>query len=268
VHIATLAGVPTPSFNQNPTMGSVNPNTTSVVPARPSNAPAVLSSTSTTIQPAPIPILALTILNGMFSTLSNDAKFSNLCMSKDNWPKWSQKIVEVMEMSELNEYIHRMVPAPDINADLTSFKHWKGNNKKLIRFLKAFVKDGEKSFLATENVHTAWQNLLARHKKQGPTTQVHLIQEVLSISYTKDVSTWVAMTDCICDLCTRIFAQAIPTFAVLFMVAMLNALERDADHIHSEMTSHYISNPTATSAPLSTRIEQEIVYKTCREGAS
>ena len=52
------------------------------------------------------------------------------------------------------------------------------------------------------------------------------------------------------------------------MVAMLNALEREAHHIRSEMTSHYISNATATSAALSNRIEQEIVYKTRREGPS
>jgi hypothetical protein len=52
------------------------------------------------------------------------------------------------------------------------------------------------------------------------------------------------------------------------MVAMLNALERKADHIRSEMTSHYISNATATSYALSNRIEQEIMYKTRREGPS
>ena len=49
---------------------------------------------------------------------------------------------------------------------------------------------------------------------------------------------------------------------------MLNALEREADHIRSEMTSHYISNATATSSALSNRIEQEVVYKTRREGPS
>jgi hypothetical protein len=52
------------------------------------------------------------------------------------------------------------------------------------------------------------------------------------------------------------------------MVAMLNALEREADHIRSEMTSHYISNTTATAAALYSRIEQETVYKTHREGTS
>ena len=49
------------------------------------------------------------------------------------------------------------------------------------------------------------------------------------------------------------------------MVSMLNALEHDSDHIHSEMTSYYISNPTAGSAALSNRIEQEAVYKSWRE---
>src|SRR5882762_7832047 len=52
------------------------------------------------------------------------------------------------------------------------------------------------------------------------------------------------------------------------MVAMLNALECEVDHIRSEMTLHYISNATATSSALSKCIEQEIVYKACREGPS
>ena len=62
--------------------------------------------------------------------------------------------------------------------------------------------------------------------------------------------------------------SGLPTFDVLFMVAMLNALEREADHIRSEMTSHYISNATATLSALSNCIEQEVVYKTRWEGPS
>jgi hypothetical protein len=51
------------------------------------------------------------------------------------------------------------------------------------------------------------------------------------------------------------------------MVAMLSALERNADHIHSEMT-YYISNKTADSKALSEHVEQEIVYKTRHENGS
>jgi len=119
-----------------------------------------------------IPITALIISNGMFSTLSNDDKFTKLSLSKDNWPKWSQKIMEVMEMSELDEYLDGTVPEPDAAVDSVSFKNWKGNNKKLISFLKANIDDGEKSFLATDNAHTAWSNLIDHHEKQGPITQV------------------------------------------------------------------------------------------------
>ena len=97
--------------------------------------------------------------------------------------------------------------------------------------------------------------LFRSHKKQGPITQVRLIQEVLSIYYPKDITGWSATTDRIQDICTRIFAQAVSTFNVLFMVAMLNALEHEADHIRSEMTSHYISNAMATSAALLNHIE-------------
>ena len=171
-------------------------------------------------------------------------------------------------MSELDEYLSGTVPIPDASVDAGSLRNWKGNNKKLIRFLKAYIEDGEKTFLVTDNAHTAWTNLRNRHEKQGPITQVRLIQELLSIYYPKDVSAWATTMDRLRELCTRIFAQAVPTFDVLFMVAMLNALEREADHIRSEMTSHYISNAAATAAALSSRIEQEIVYKTRREGVS
>jgi hypothetical protein len=171
-------------------------------------------------------------------------------------------------MSELDEYLYGTVPEPVAAIDPASYRNWKGNNKKLIGFLKAYVEDSEVSFLETDNAKKAWDSLVNRHEKQGPITQVHLIQEVLSILYAKDVSVWSSTTDRICDLCDRIFAQAVPTKDVLFMVAMLSALEREADHIRSEMTSYYISNKTADSKALSECVEQEIVYKTRRENGS
>jgi hypothetical protein len=151
-----------------------------------------------TIQIASVPVIALTISNGMFSTLTNDSKFSNLCLSKDNWPKWSQKIVKVMVMSELKEYLTGMIPMPDATTDAVSFRNWKGNNKKLIGFLKAYIDDGEKTFLAMDNAYMAWTNLHNHHEKQGPITQVCLIQELLSIYYPKDISAWSSTTDLTC----------------------------------------------------------------------
>src|SRR5882762_3722717 len=116
----------------------------------------------------------ITICRAYIVLINIGVKFSNLCLSKDNWPKWSQKIVEVMEMSELDEYLSGTVPIPDASVDAGSLRNWKGNNKKLIRFLKAYIEDGEKTFLATDNAHTAWTNLRNRHEKQGPITQVRL----------------------------------------------------------------------------------------------
>jgi hypothetical protein len=177
--------------------------------------------------------------------------------------------MEVMEMSELDKSLDGSIPEPNAAVDLASFRNWKSNNMRLISFLKANVDDGEKSFLATDNVHTTWNNLVDRHEKQGPITQVHLIQEVLFISYPKDVAVWFATTDHIQDLCACIFTQAVPTQDVLFIVAMLGALKCEADHIYSEMTSHYISNKTATSKALSEHVEQEIMYKIrCENGSS
>ena len=71
-----------------------------------------------------------------------------------------------------------------------------------------------------------------------------------------------------CDLCARIYAQAIPTQDVMFMLAMLTGLEREVDNLRSEMTSYYISNKAANSTALSKCIEQEIVYKNKRENSS
>src|ERR1700720_1105500 len=151
------------------------------MPAGFQNSQATSSGSSTVIAlPAAIATLsisALTISNGMFSTLANDTKFSSLCLSQDNWPKWSQKIVEVMEMSEMDDYLHGLIPQPDAATDPTSYRNWKGNNKKVIKFLKAYVEDGEQNFLATANAQKAWENLVNRHEKQGPITQVRLIHE-------------------------------------------------------------------------------------------
>jgi hypothetical protein len=79
---------------------------------------------------------------------------------------------------------------------------------------------------------------------------------------------WSAVSECIRDLCTHIFAQAVPTHDTMLMVVMLNALEREADHIRSEMTSYYVSNPNSTSAALSSHVEQEVLYKTRCETSS
>jgi hypothetical protein len=50
-----------------------------------------------------------------------------------------------MEMLELDEYLSGTVPIPDTSVDAVSFRNWKGNNKKLIGFLKAYVDDGKKT---------------------------------------------------------------------------------------------------------------------------
>jgi hypothetical protein len=47
----------------------------------------------------------------------------------------------------------------------------------------------------------------------------------------------------------------------MLMVMMLSALKHDVDHIHSEITYYFISDQTATSEVLSSRIEQEVIFK-------
>ncbi|KIM73306.1 hypothetical protein PILCRDRAFT_15337 [Piloderma croceum F 1598] len=198
-----------------------------------------------------LPVSLIAISNGMFSTLSNNSKFLNLCLLKDNWPKWSEKMLEVMQMTELNEYLTGGVPVPDGAIDPTSLRNWNSNNRKLVGFLKAHVESGEKLFLSLDKAQTAWSALLKQHEKQGPITQVRLIQEALSISCPKDVARWSAISERIRDLCTCIFAQAVPTHDTMLMVIMLNALKREADHLRSEMTSYYVSNPDVDSTALS-----------------
>src|SRR6202167_2174026 len=228
----------------------------------------MVPSTSTAVPAIVIPVISLSIPNGMFAALANDEKIPKLCLSKDNWPFWSKKMLRIMKVSELHGYLFRRVPEPDITSDPVSHHHWVGNNNKLVGFLEMYVDDRELPSLLSENAHTVWNNLITRHEKQGPITQVRLIQEVLSISYSKDVTTWQATTDRMRDLCARIYAQAVPTQDIMFMLAMLTGLEREADNTRSEMTSYYISNKTADSTALSERIEQEIVYKTKRESSS
>ena len=116
------------------------------------------------------PVAALSISTGMTLVLSYDTKFSSLCLFKDNWPKWSRTIVAVTKMGGLDGYLYGWIPTPNVTVDPVWFKNWKGNNKKLIEFLKAHVEHSEETFLSTDNAHTAWNNLRDHHEKQGSNT--------------------------------------------------------------------------------------------------
>src|ERR1700736_4315578 len=98
--------------------------------------------------------------------------------------------MQVMKMSRLLGYLDGKVPKLDGVTDPTSLWNSEENNNKIIGFLEAFVDNGELSYLATDPANTAWTNLRNRHEKQGPITQVRFLQELLSISYPKDSSTW------------------------------------------------------------------------------
>jgi hypothetical protein len=77
----------------------------------------------------------------------------------DNWPKWSQKIMQVMKMSRLLGYLDGKVPKPSGDVDPTLLWNWKENNSKIIGFLEAFVDNGELSHLAMDTTSEAWTNL-------------------------------------------------------------------------------------------------------------
>ncbi len=86
-------------------------------------------------------VSSLSISMGMFSALTNDAKFASLSLAKDNWPKWKQKIVQVLDMSDLDDYILGTILQPDIVADPASYRNWTRNHSKTIAFLQMQVED-------------------------------------------------------------------------------------------------------------------------------
>ena len=207
------------------------------------------------------PVISITIANSMFSALSNDTKFSPLSLAKDNWPKWKQKLLQVLGMSDLDNYIFGTINQPDAAVDPSSARNWLKNHAKTVSFLSMHVEDAELPCLTgVVDASVAWNKLLAPNEKQGPITQVRLIQEALSISYSDDVSSWPATTDRLRELCSRIYSQLVPNEDVMFLVTMLNALEQKADHIRSEMTLYFLSNPTSGSCYFST-----LKYSNCHK---
>ena len=146
------------------------PTTTSG--ASTSNSTSVAASTVTAAMSVTIPVVVLSILNGMFAALANDDKFTKLCLSKDNWPIWSKKMLRIMKVSELDRYLFGCIPEPDTLTDPVSHHYWVGNNNKLVGFLEMYVNDGEIPSLLSDNMATVWTNLLTCHEKQGPITQV------------------------------------------------------------------------------------------------
>jgi hypothetical protein len=119
------------------------------------------------------PVASITIANSMFSALSNDSKFSPLSLAKDNWLKWKQKLLQVLGMSDLDDYIFGTVNQPDTMADPSSTRNWSKNHMKTVSCLSMHVEDLELPCLTgVLDANVAWNKLLAHHEKQGPITQV------------------------------------------------------------------------------------------------
>jgi hypothetical protein len=98
-------------------------------------APPTASTSTATAPSVVIPVTALSIPNGMFAALASDDKFTKLCLSKDNWPVWSKKMLRIMKVSELDGYLFGRIPRPDDTTNPVSHHHWVGNNNKLVGFL-------------------------------------------------------------------------------------------------------------------------------------
>jgi hypothetical protein len=129
-----------PVVNNVPAVPQVNAN----VPAVPQIAPAVIAQ----------PVSSIAIANSMFSALSNDTKFSQLSLAKDNWPKWKQKLLQVLGMSDLDDYIFGLV------------------NRTLISFLSMHVEDSELPCLVgVVDASVAWNNLLDRNASSTATQE-------------------------------------------------------------------------------------------------
>jgi hypothetical protein len=131
----------------------------------------------------------------MFVALVSNDKFTKLCLSKDNWPVWSKKMLRIMKVSKLNGYLFGCIPKPNITTDPVLHHHWVRNNNKLVSFLEMYVDDGELPTLVSDNAHTVWTNLITRHEKQGPIT----VCEISVLAYMPKQSP--LKTSCSCSLC-------------------------------------------------------------------
>lgn len=87
-----------------------------------------------------------------------NSRFSNLSLVKDNWLKWKQKMMQVLGLSDLDDYILGSISVPDLITDPTSSRKWARNNSKTISVLQMHVDDSELQFL--ENITFPGRNLL------------------------------------------------------------------------------------------------------------
>lgn len=194
----------------------------------------------------------------MLSSLSNDPDFKPLSLIDDNYTYWSKRVLSVLKLQDLGDYVLNKIASP---TDPAAYWLYMSNHKKIIAFLEQNVADSEKEFLETEDSATAWSNLIKRHQQRGPITQIRLIQELFSIEFTSDITALPAALDRARHLTDRIYAQSIPTADTMCLVSILGALEKNFDNIRSDATSHYISNPTDGLQWLVNRISEEVLFK-------
>ena len=177
--------------------------------------------------------------------------------SKNNWTKWKRVVVQCLGMVGLDDYLTGSTVCPDATKEPRAAQNWRTNDKVVRSFIGLKSAEEEQEYIENQvSAAAMWTVLKDRHKKEGPITQILLIQEALNVRYSKSERLSATSTK-LSDLNSRIFAMGIPTKDVFLSILMLNSLSGELSNVRDHVATSLSASDTFTSNNIRKRLDTE-----------
>ena len=111
---------------------------------------------------------------------------ANLCLSfnANNGLEWSCKLINSLEIGQLDVYLLGILKCPDRRIDQTSSFNWRGNDHMILAYTHSCMYPTESQLIAhCETSAEAFKFLWHCHEKRGGLSQIQLIQKMMQVCF-------------------------------------------------------------------------------------
>ena len=164
----------------------MTPPTTSIpAPTGGGTSPSGGGSTTPTGGSIPPPITDNFICDKTFYSDSSWPPDLVLDRLKSNWNEWNRRLRIIIDQRGFGTYLNGSLACPDAALYPRSASSWQINNLALRGFILEHISDEDfDSVESSVYAHEVYETLCKTHQHQGLHAQVHVIKEILNISFT------------------------------------------------------------------------------------
>lgn len=167
-----------------------------------------------------------------------------LAKSRNNWPRWHRRVIQCLQMVNLEGYLHGSIPCPDRRVDPFGAINWQANDKAVTAFIGLKSSEEEQAFIqGMATAEEVWDSLRARHETAKP--QILLVQEALRIRYS-DSEEFENTSTKLSGITSRIFSMGALDEDTFLSALTLNALSGELIHVREHVTNLIFSGNLST----------------------